>query len=113
MPQVTLHLSPELQSENWNDFFAKAHAILSAYANIHDCKSRINVVSSVYLGEGTQAEALIYLEIALKPRPPEVLQAIGDQLFAHLSDSIAPILKKHGLQAKHSLEIRILDHYWQ
>ena len=112
MPHVILEISPELQSENWQDFFAKAHAILSPYANINDCKSRINLVNSIYLGEGTQTETLIFLQVALKSRPPEVIQTLGEQLFAHLTAYIEPILQKRGLRARHTLEMRVLEHYW-
>ncbi len=113
MPHLILDLSPELAQENWQDFFKQAHAILSPYADIAKCKSRINVVSAVYIGENTAAEALIFLKVCLRPRPPEVLQAIGDQLFACLEAFIQPILERLQLQADPTVDIRILEHYWQ
>ena len=113
MPHLILHLSPELKNENWLDFFEKAHAILSPHANIAQCKSRVTDISSVYLGTHTKAEALIYLEVALKPRPEEVLNVIGDQLFECLNAFSTPILKKYHLLGEPTLELRLLEHYWQ
>jgi 5-carboxymethyl-2-hydroxymuconate isomerase len=113
MPHLTLHLSPNLAQEDWQDFFKQAHAILSAHADIAKCKSRVNLVSQVYLGENKQAEALAFLEVGLRPRPPEVLKQIGDQLFESLQAYLAPLLKRHALVADPTVEIRILEHYWQ
>ena len=113
MPHVILHISPELQQENWPDFFKQVHAILSPHADIAKCKSRINAVSSVYIGENQNQEVLVFLELALRPRPPEVLKAIGDQVFECLKAYIKPILEAHHKTADPTLEIRILDHYWQ
>ncbi len=113
MPHLILHLSPELQAENWQDFFKQAHAILSQHADIAKCKSRINTVSQVYIGEHKRPEVLVFVELALRPRPPEVLKAIGDQMFDLLKTFVQPILKKHQVSADPTLEVRILEHYWQ
>ncbi|MCX7123003.1 MAG: hypothetical protein NTV32_04950 [Gammaproteobacteria bacterium] len=113
MPHIILHLSPELKREDWHDFFKQVHLILSPYADIAKCKSRINDVSTVYIGEHQNPEVLIFLELALRPRPPEVLKMIGDQLFECLKAYIKPILEKHHWVADPTIEIRILEHYWQ
>ena len=113
MPHLILHLSPELEQENWQDFFKQAHAILSPHADIAKCKSRINVVSSVYIGENKTNEAFVFLELVLRPRPPEVLKLLGDQLFECLQSCVKPVLAKHNRLADPTLEIRILEHYWQ
>ncbi len=113
MPHLTLHLSPALKTENWLDFFQQAHQILSPHAKIQSCKSRINEVSSIYIGQHQGNEALVYLELALLPRPPEVLKTIGDALFEALNRYAAPLIAKHHLQGTPTLEIRVITQYWQ
>lgn len=113
MPHLILHISPELAAQNWQPFFVKAHKILSAYADINICKSRINLVSNVYIGDGAPGQALIMFEVTLRPRPEDVIKAIGDSLFATLNAESEIALKAAGLQADPTMEIRILNHYWQ
>ncbi len=113
MPHFVLHLTPELQDHNWQPFFAKGHELISKHANIQQCKSRVNVVSQAYFGMGEPHQALVYLEVSVKPRPPEVIQAIGDTLFAYLKEYALPILAAKKLTGAPTVEVRLLPHYWQ
>ena len=112
MPHLVLHLSPPLKNAPWLDFFAQTHKILSPYADILTCKSRINEISSVYIGHHTGQEGLIHLELALRPRPAEVLANIGQEVFECLKTHSAPIIAQHHLIVEPTLELRILEHFW-
>ncbi len=113
MPHLILHVSPTLAHHDWQPFFVKAHETLSPYAKISKCKSRLEVASRVHLGEGAPGEALIFLELAVRPRPEAVVKEMGDRLFELLKIESTAVLKEAHLQADPTLEIRILNHYWQ
>lgn len=114
MPHLVLHISPELQDQNWQGFFAKAHSFLANYATTVDsCKSRINVISHVYIGTGDKHNGLVYLELALRPRPEAMLKEIGDTIYSYLKTHVAAVLKEKSIKAEPTMEIRILSHYWQ
>lgn len=112
MPHLILNISPELAQYDYAPFFAEAHTFLSQYAAIEKCKSRVNTVSHVYLGQGEPEKVLLYLEVLLRPRSEEILNKIGEHLLAALKIWAESILKKTGFQADPTLEIRILNYYW-
>lgn len=113
MPYCILRVSPALSDQNWTPLFEALHALLAQYSKLEKCKSRLEVPPLTHLAEGGKDRALLALEIAVLPRPPEVLKEMGDAAFKILQDFVSPILAKAQLKADPTLEIRILHHYWQ
>jgi len=113
MPHLHLLLSSNLNTFPFADFAHEAHQLLSQYANIAKCKSKLKFAADTYLGSDNQNQALIYLEVLLLPRPEEVLQEIGSKLFTLLQAYADPLLAEQHLQGKVNVELRVLQHYWQ
>ncbi len=113
MPYCIVRISPSLASQHWTPLFEALHTLLAKYSKLEKCKSRLEVASMTHLAEGDADRALLTLEIALLPRPPEMLKEIGDAAFKILQDFTFPILTKTCLKAEPTVEIRILHHYWQ
>ena len=112
MPHVLLHLSPKLSHENWTPFFKEAHQFLSQFADINNCKSRILEATHVHIGNHIGNEAFIYLDIGLRPRPPEVVKTIGDHMFELLKKHADPLTAKHKLVGSPTMNIHLLERYW-
>ncbi len=113
MPYCILRVSPTLADQSWTPLFEALHTLLAKYSKLENCKSRLEVASMTHLAEGGADRALFTLEIALLPRPPEVLKDIGDQAFQILQRYAEPILTQNNLRADPTVELRILNHYWQ
>ncbi len=112
MPHLILTLSNSLKSEDWDVFFDETHRLLSDYTDINSCKSRIAEFSFMSLGINQKDRVLIHLELAILPRPPELVQEIGQRAYEILEKFTAPLLKKHQLVGKPTLEVRLLQNYW-
>lgn len=113
MPHLTLTLSKNLQEFPFQQFAHQAHEILSEYANVAKCKSKLEFVDDFYIALDPSNKAIIYLQIAILSRPEDVLQNIGKRLFELLQNFAKPVLERLGLQAEVNLELHVLSHYWQ
>jgi 5-carboxymethyl-2-hydroxymuconate isomerase len=111
MPYLNLRLSPALKDHDWTPFFKEAHAYLSQYTQIQNCKSSIYYPDHTYIGAGSEQDALVYLEVLVKSRPPEVLEEIAKTLLDLFTQHATPLLTSRGLHGTPALELRVLTHY--
>lgn len=113
MPILTLKLSNNLTDFPFNEFAPTAHQLLSTYAKIEKCKTKLEISDTFYVGADNVDKGFAYLEILLLPRPDEMLKEIGQKFFALLNQYITPLAEKQDIKALVNVEIRLLQNYWQ
>lgn len=113
MPHLNLKISNNLANFPFDEFAQAAHKLLSEYANIEKCKSKLEIIDHFYVGSDPKNKGFVYLEIGVLQRPEEALKAMGQRTYELLCSFANPLIQSLNLTADVNLEVRVLQYYWQ
>ncbi len=71
MPQITLQFTDNIKAlPNFNFLFAEVHQTLNNIAGIkiENCKSRAIKLEKYYIGDGTNSQGFVHLEVKILER---------------------------------------------
>jgi 5-carboxymethyl-2-hydroxymuconate isomerase len=111
MPHCVLEYSANIKdSVNFPSFFSRLHEILTASGDIQldQIKSRWYSREDFVVGDGSEKNAFVYLQISLlSGRSPELRKRIGAQAFELLADQFP--ISQRDLSCSITLEMREMD----
>jgi 5-carboxymethyl-2-hydroxymuconate isomerase len=102
MPHLKLEYSANIKERiNPEELFSSCHRTIAHVinANLSRCQSRVTCCDLFHVGEGSQEEAFIYLEVLLmEGRTASKLQELGSQLLTILENYFSGSLRELKVQ---------------
>lgn len=112
MPHLILEHSSNIKQFDYEMLFSDYHQILSEYADIESCKSRVFVSENFLVGSGSDRSSFIHLQLFLMPGRSEAIKAeISEKLLNQTKAVLSFQLKEQNLSASLSVSTEDLQSY--
>lgn len=116
MPHLIMEHSSNIKKFDYELLFSDYHQILSEYADIESCKSRVLVSENFLVGSGSGSgsgrSGFIHLQLFLMPGRSEAIKAeISEKLLNHTKAVLSSQLKEQNLSASLSVSTEDLQSY--
>jgi len=112
MPHIIVEHSKNLKGLHYQNMFAGLHQLLSKYAAIDSCKSRVQIIDNFLVGTDPDQSGFFHINLLLMPGRSETLKnEISEKILEYVTPAVNEVVKNKNLRISLSISVNDLQCY--